>query len=46
MKKLEGTGNLYRVRAGNYRIIYTIDDTRKVVTVAVIRHRADAYRQR
>ena len=33
MKKLAGTGNGYRVRAGDYRILYTIDDRQKIVTV-------------
>lgn len=34
----------WRVRAGNYRIIYDIDDARRIVTVLTICHRKDAYR--
>lgn len=44
--KLEGGENLYRVRVGVYRVIYSIDDGSKSVTVAVIRHRRDVYRER
>lgn len=42
--KLEGTQNMYRLRAGNYRVIYQIDDRAKTVTVYHIRHRQSAYR--
>jgi len=44
VKKLEGTSDGYRVRAGDYRILYTIDDRRKIVTIYRIRHRREAYR--
>lgn len=36
---------LYRIRSGDYRIIYKIDDEQKVVTIDWIRHRRNAYRQ-
>jgi len=42
--KLSGADDLYRVRVGDYRIIYRIDDRRRVVTVARIGHRRDVYR--
>jgi mRNA interferase RelE/StbE len=35
---------LWRLRVGDYRIIYTIDDAQQLVTVARVRHRRDAYR--
>jgi len=35
---------LYRVRQGVYRILYTIDDTDQVVVVIKIGHRRDVYR--
>ncbi len=44
--KLEGSEDEYRVRAGDYRILYVIDDKAKLVTVARVRHRRDAYRKR
>ncbi len=34
----------YRVRVGDYRIIYDIDDDAKLVTLRDISHRKDAYR--
>ena len=43
VKKLSGTYDGYRVRVGDYRILFTIDDHRKAVTVYRIRHRKDAY---
>ena len=43
-KKLHGHSSLWRIRVGVYRVIYIIDDDKKVVDVAVVRHRSDAYR--
>jgi len=43
-RKLVGQGNLWRIRVGDYRVIYEIDDRRQTVDVTVIRHRSDAYR--
>jgi mRNA interferase RelE/StbE len=44
VKKLSGTTDGYRGRAGDYRILYTIDDRKKVVTIYRIRHRREVYR--
>ena len=33
-----------RVRSGDYRIIYAVDEESRVVTVAVIGHRREIYR--
>ncbi|MEW6556574.1 MAG: type II toxin-antitoxin system RelE/ParE family toxin [Elusimicrobiota bacterium] len=41
-KKLKS--NIYRVRSGDYRIIYTIDDINKIVEVTKVAHRKDVYR--
>jgi mRNA interferase RelE/StbE len=43
-KKLKGGEAAWRIRAGDYRILYEIDDARAVVTVATICHRKDVYR--
>lgn len=43
-KKLKGSVNEYRIRIGNYRIIYTIANTVLIVTVIKIAHRKDVYR--
>jgi len=34
----------YRLRVGDYRIIYLLDDTAKLVEVIAIRHRRKVYR--
>ena len=34
----------WRMRVGNYRVLYRIDDKNKMVTVASISHRRDVYR--
>lgn len=45
VKKLkDSTENLYRIRVGDYRIIYTIDDEIKIVEVSKIGHRKDIYK--
>ena len=36
--KLKGRKNLYRVRVGDYRVIYTIDDRKHLVDVSYVRH--------
>jgi len=43
-KKLQGSDNEYRIRIGNYRVIYTIADIVKIVTIIKIADRKDAYR--
>jgi mRNA interferase RelE/StbE len=35
----------YRIRQGNYRILYTVDDIRIVVFVVKVAHRKDVYRR-
>ena len=42
-KKLAGTSDLWRIRIGAYRVIYTIDDRNRVVDVVAVRHRREAY---
>lgn len=44
IKKLKGS-DLFRVRVGNYRILYTIDDGIKVITVENIDNRGDVYKR-
>jgi mRNA interferase RelE/StbE len=41
--RLEG---LHSAQRGDYRIIYRIDDERRLVTVIAIEHRSDIYRPR
>jgi mRNA interferase RelE/StbE len=42
-KKLKGSEHHWRIRVGDYRIVYTIDDRRRLVEVTRIRHRNDVY---
>ena len=43
-KRLKGKQALYRVRTGDYRIIYTIKDNQLLVLVVQIGNRRDVYR--
>ncbi|HEY3303266.1 MAG TPA: type II toxin-antitoxin system RelE/ParE family toxin [Candidatus Binatia bacterium] len=43
-KKLSGYENEWRVRVGDYRILYTIDDAKKEVRIARVAHRREVYR--
>ena len=43
-EKLSGHLDRYRVREGNYRILYSIDDEKLLVDVVKVGHRKDVYR--
>jgi mRNA interferase RelE/StbE len=43
LQKLTGSEK-YRVRQGSYRVVYSIEDDRLVVTVVRVAHRRDVYR--
>ena len=43
--KLAGRDD-YRIRVGDYRIVYALDDEERIVIVARIAHRREVYRQR
>jgi len=45
-EKLIGPEDLFRVRLGDYRVIYQIQDDRLVVLVVAVGHRGNIYRQR
>jgi mRNA interferase RelE/StbE len=44
VKALHGKMGVYRVRVGDYRIVYSVED--KIITVIIVRvrHRKDVYR--
>ena len=44
-KKLSGGDDEWRIRVGDYRVVYTIDDAQLLVEVTRIRHRSEVYRQ-
>ncbi len=43
-RKLAGAQNDWRIRVGDYRIIYEIADAIRIVRISRIRHRRDVYR--
>jgi mRNA interferase RelE/StbE len=42
-KKLKGYKDQWRVRVGDWRVVYIIDDTAKLVSVTRIAHRREVY---
>ena len=42
-KKLKGF-DFYRIRAGDYRIVYSIEDKELVILIIKVAHRKDVYR--
>ena len=45
VEKLHGTKNRYRVRMGDYRVIYEVEDDLLLVLVVRIGHRREVYRR-
>jgi len=43
-KKLQGTTDLWRVRVGRYRVVYSLVDDRLLVIVVKVGDRKDVYR--
>lgn len=43
MQKLKGGVNEWRIRIGDYRVIYTIDDAAKAIDITRVAHRPDVY---
>jgi mRNA interferase RelE/StbE len=44
VKMLTGAHGLLRIRVGDYRILYLVDDERRLVRIADVGHRGDIYR--
>ena len=42
-RKLRGYKDLWRIHVGDYRVVYIIDDDRKMVSVTRVAHRRDVY---
>lgn len=43
-RKLVGSQSSYRIRVGDYRVVYSIEDVIRIVEIQRIRHRKDVYR--
>jgi mRNA interferase RelE/StbE len=46
IEKMKGEENAYRLRVGDYRVLYEVHDKRLLVLVVKIRHRREVYRKR
>jgi mRNA interferase RelE/StbE len=46
VKKLQGDDDLYRIRVGDYRIVYEIKDDVLLVTLIRIKHRSEVYKNK
>jgi mRNA interferase RelE/StbE len=44
VRKLSGSENTYRIRVGEYRVVYNIFDRRLVIEVIRVRDRKEAYK--
>jgi len=44
VRKLVGHERLYRIRVGQYRVVYEVDDEEQFIRVTRIRHRREVYR--
>lgn len=42
-RKLQGFTNLWRIRIGDYRVLYSIDDPSETIDIIAVRHRREAY---
>jgi mRNA interferase RelE/StbE len=43
-RKLSGYDDVFRIRVGRYRILYSVEDARLVIVVLKIGHRRQVYR--
>jgi mRNA interferase RelE/StbE len=43
-RRLQNTDR-FRLRVGDYRVIYSVDDTSQTVTILAVGHRRDIYRR-
>lgn len=42
--KLSGVEQLYRIRVGDYRIVYEVNPKTNIITIHYVRHRREVYR--
>lgn len=42
--KMSGTKDAYRIRIGDYRVVYTVKDAVRIVKIEKIAHRREVYR--
>ncbi len=44
VRKLQGVEHTYRVRVGEYRVVYQVIRNNLIITIVRVRHRKEAYR--
>lgn len=44
-RKLKDSENFYRIRIGDYRVIYQVNSHEQLITIYHVRHRKEAYRK-
>ncbi len=44
VKKLVGSEHSYRIRIGDYRVVYEVFENRLIIEIVRVRHRKDVYR--
>lgn len=45
VKKLKGYDQTYRIRVGDYRVVYDIEDNKLIVLILSCRHRKNVYKK-
>lgn len=43
IKRLQGFNNLYRIKAGDYRIVFRPIENKKIILIAIIGHHKEIY---
>jgi mRNA interferase RelE/StbE len=43
-EKMKGHVNLWRIRVGDFRVVYAVDESRRSLTITRIRDRKEVYR--
>jgi mRNA interferase RelE/StbE len=43
-RKLQGESFLWRIRIGDYRVVYAVHDRERLVDIIAVRHRSKAYK--
>ena len=44
-KKILGTEHIFRIKIGNYRVIYSVENQKLIIEIIRVRHRKEAYRK-
>ena len=44
VQAVRGSRRALRIRIGDYRVVYQLDDTARIVTIVLVGHRRDVYR--